>query len=50
MVKFGMSDYEVSQNIIGVAIGNFILMGAVVGAIAVSAVGLIGFGLYKAFF
>ena len=32
MLKFGMSDYEVNQNIPGVIIGNLLVYGAVIGA------------------
>ena len=36
MFKFGMTDYEVNQNIVGVAIMNFVVLGAI-GGIAVGA-------------
>jgi len=49
MIKFGMSEYEVNQNIIGVAIANFVVLGIGVGVAGAVVVGGAIFGLYKVF-
>lgn len=49
MFKFGMSEYEVNQNIVGVAIANFVVIGAIGGfACAAAAAGVV-YGLYRVF-